>query len=79
MSEETEPTPKDLGQLAKDAEEAGNTNAELSADLDRVRGMAVERAKTANARLLKQAYLATLCGIAAGVLLGHFTTRRRKR
>ena len=79
MPEENEPTPKDLGQLAKDAGPAANTNSELAADLNRVRGMAVERAKATNDRLLKQAHLATLLGIGAGILLDRFASRRRRR
>ena len=62
------------------SDEPGNnawqTHTKLAADLDRVRGVAVQQAKAANARLRKQAYLASVTGIGIGILLGYFGSRR---
>jgi hypothetical protein len=84
MKEEFQAVPTDLHQLAEEAEAsmikgAGEANQRLAAGLDRIRGQAVERARAANLRLRKQAFLAATLSFGVGSLLGCLGSRLRLR
>lgn len=82
---ETQPTRDEMEKLAINAppfpnpslqEGAAVTNKRLAAGLDRVRGEALQRAKTAHTRLRKWAIAATALGFGIGVSLGYFGSIR---
>ena len=89
MTNETQPIRADLADLANNAqtlttdtpdktqETPAQANRRLAASLDRVRGEAVQRAKTANTRLRKQAFGATTLCFALGACLGFLLSRKR--
>jgi hypothetical protein len=89
MTKELQPVPTDIHLLAEDAcrsmaknsiaasDETSNRHDSLAAGLERVRGVAIQRAKAANVRLRKQAYGGTALGFGLGVALGLLISRIR--
>ena len=89
MTKQQQPVPTDIHQLAEDArrltnkqpnadaESVSEVHMSLAADLDRVRGVAVQRAKKANVRLRKQAVGATALSFGIGIAMGLLASRCR--
>src|SRR5687767_11592049 len=89
MRKELQAVPTDIHLLAGEAyrsmennsnvaaDDTSNPHQSLTAGLERVRGVAVQRAKAANVRLRKQAYGATALGFGLGVALGLLISRIR--
>jgi ElaB/YqjD/DUF883 family membrane-anchored ribosome-binding protein len=90
MTKEIEAVPTDIHKLAEDAsvlmkktakaheDDAAESHRCLAAGLDRVRGLAVRRAKLANGRLRKQAFGASAISFGIGVALGLLVSRRHR-
>jgi len=90
MTKEFTAVPTDIYQLAREAQalvkETASGAAEavrdphmsLAAGLDRVRGAAIQQARAVNARLRKQACLATAIGLGLGAVLGYFGSSRKQ-
>ena len=88
MTKELQAVPTDIHLLAADAcqsmaknsdatDDTSNPHQSLTAGLERVRGLAVQRAKAANVRLRKQAVGATALGFGLGVAIGLLLSRIR--
>ena len=89
MTKELQAVPTDIHLLAEDASrsmakdstgrngDASDPHQTLTAELQQVRGVAVQHAKAANVRLRKQAVGATAVGFGLGVAIGLWLSRIR--